>query len=339
MKRTIKFLAVSLALALTVCGLSACSDSSQTTSQKPAKSQTPTAAVSSAAKTTGDFIVGFSNNNDLYPYCVKFREYLQKDAEKEGLKILVANAKGDTNVQNGQIDNFIVQNAQIVSAISNDLNGSVPALEAARAKDIPYISFLTSVKGGDDYNKYIYIGSQNYDAGLLQGQYLAKVLKKDAKILYMTGSPNDQQCIDRKKGFKEGLKSRTDVKILAELNSNNTKDKGVSITEDWMQAYDSFDAIIGQNDDSVLGAIEALKSSNRLKGVITVGIDGSDDALASIQKGEMTMSVLQDAKAQAEAGVSVMKQVRDGVDPATIKDVLVPFQAVSKDNVATYLNK
>ena len=68
-----------------------------------------------------------------------------------------------------------------------------------------------------------------------------------------------------------------------------------------------------------------------------VGLDGSEDALALIEAGEMTMSVLQDARGQAIAGAEVLKQICDGVDPATIEDIYVPFQAVTEENVADYM--
>ncbi len=296
-------------------------------------------ATAAAAESTEEFIVGFANNNDVYDYCAKFRDYLVEATEAEGITIFVTDAKGDTNVQNGQIDDLIIREAKVVSAISNDLDGSVPALEAARAAKIPYISFLTTVRNADDYDKFIYIGSRNYDAGHMQGEYLTKALPKDAKIIYLTGQPNDQQYIDRKAGLVDALAERTDITWLAEYNSENQKDKGLSITEDCLQAYDSFDAIVCQNDDSALGVVEALKAANRLEGVITVGLDGSDSALASIKAGELTISILQDAKAQAAAGAKVFAQIRDGVDPATIEDILVPFTVINAENVNEYLPK
>lgn len=292
-----------------------------------------------AVAAEADFTFGFSNNNDVYPYCAKFRTYLAEECEKQGMKVLVTNAGGDVATQNSDIDNFIVQGANAVGAISMDPDGSIPAVEAARTAGIPYISFLASVRDEGNYDQYIYIGSQNYDAGLLQGEYLAEVLPENAQILYLTDRPSDQQYADRKAGLLDGLKERTDIEIVSEMNSQNAKDKGMSITEDWMQMYDKIQCIVGQNDDSVIGAIEALKSAGRLEGVITVGIDGSDDALALIEAGEMSMSVLQDAKAQAQAGADVLVQIRDGADPAEIEDVNVPFQAITSENVADYLSE
>lgn len=285
------------------------------------------------------FLVGFANNNDIYDYCAKFRSYLKEETEALGMTLIVTNAGGDTNVQNGQIDDFITQSAKIVSAISNDLSGSIPALEAARKANIPYISFLTTISNADSYDKFIYIGSQNYDAGLLQGNYAADNLPPDASIIYFTGEQNDQQYIDRKKGLQDGLGKRTDIKILAEFNVKNQKDLGMSTAEDCLQSFATFDAIICQNDDSALGAVEALKTAKKLDTVMIIGLDGSEGALASIKADEMRMSVLQDARAQARAGAEVFKKIKDGVSAGEIADIFVPFTAITAANVDQYLGK
>ena len=295
------------------------------------------AAMSLTALADDAYLVGFANNSDTYDYCAKFRTYLKDATEGQGIEIMVTDSCGDTNVQNGQIDDFIVQNAQVVSAISNDLSGSVPALKAAEEAGIPYISFLTSVSGGDDYPGYIYVGSPNVEAGKAQGEYLVEVLPEDAKILYFTGEPNDQQYIDRKQGLTDALAARDDIEILDEYNVQNGKDLGMSTAEDCIMSYDHFDAIVCQNDDSALGVVQALKTNDMLADVLVLGIDGSDPALESIKNGEMAMTALQDAKGQAEAGAEIFAALRDGTDPAEIEDVFIPFQIVTADNVDDYL--
>lgn len=295
------------------------------------------AAMGTSVMAEDAFLVGFANNSDTYNYCAKFRTYLKEATEAEGIEIMVTDAAGDTNVQNGQIDDFIVQKANVVSAISNDLDGSVPALKAAEEAGIPYVSFLTSVSGGNDYDGYIYVGSPNVDAGTAQGEYLVEVLPENAKILYFTGEPNDQQYIDRKQGLTDALAARDDIEILDEYNVKNSKDLGMSTTEDCLMSYDEFDAIVCQNDDAALGVVQALKSADMLEEVLVLGVDGSDDALASIKAGELSMTALQDAKGQAEAGAQIFAQLRDGTDPAEIEDVYIPFQIVTADNVDEFI--
>lgn len=282
------------------------------------------------------YLVGFANNSDTYNYCAKFRTYLKQATEAKGIDITVTDAGGDTNVQNGQIDDFIVQNVDVVSAISNDLDGSIPALESARSAGLPYVSFLTSVSGGDEYDGYIYVGSPNYDAGKAQGEYLCKAFPEGASILYFTGTPNDQQYIDRKQGLEDALKD-SGIVILDEYNVENAKDLGMSTTEDCLLSYDSFDAIVCQNDDAALGAVEALKAAGKKDNVQVLGVDGSDDALESIKNGDMTMTSLQDAKAQAEAGAQIFEALKNGTDPADIQDVNIPFKIVTSENVDQYL--
>ncbi len=89
-----------------------------------------------------------------------------------------------------------------------------------------------------NYDAYIYVGSENYDAGYLQGEYLCKVLPENAQILYLTDRPSDQQYVDRKEGLLAALADREDIEIVSEMNSQNKKDLGMSITEDWLQVYD-----------------------------------------------------------------------------------------------------
>ena len=329
------------AMCLTGCGASG-GDTAAEESQAPAADgeasaeQTDSAATDEAAAGEA-YLVGFANNSDTYNYCAKFRSYLKEETEAKGIQIMVTDAAGDTNVQNGQIDDFIVQNVNVASAISNDSDGSVPALEAAKTAGIPYISFLVAVTGGDDYDGYIYVGSPNTDAGRAQGEYLCEVLPENAKILYFTGEPVDQQYADRKQGLTDALKARSDIEIMDEYNVKNAKDQGMRTTEDCLMSYETIDAIVCQNDDAALGVVEALKSAGRLDGILVLGVDGSDDALAAIKSGEMAMTALQDARAQAKAGADIFEQIKNGTNPADIEDVYVPFKIVTADNVDEYL--
>ena len=66
-------------------------------------------------------------------------------------------------------------------------------------------------------------------------------------------------------------------------------------------------------------------------------MDGNDEALASIKAGEMAMTALQDARAQAQAGADIFEQLKNGTEPKDIEDVYIPFQKVTADNVEEYM--
>lgn len=327
-----KCLSILLVLAL-VCSLSACGTPAASTASSPAPAPDNSQSRDAAP---AKYVVGFSNVDDIYDYCAKFRDYLVEECKAQGIELIVTNAGGDANVMNGQIEDMIIQEAKTVSTIACNPDGNVPALEAARTAAIPYVAFLNSITSGKDYDKYIYIGSQNYDAGTMQGKYLSETLPQNAKVIFLTGSLSNQENLDRKNGMMDALKGRTDIEFIAEYDVDSKKDLAMSTTEDCMQAFAKFDAIVCQNDDAALGAVEALKAAGRLEGVITVGLDGSDAALSSILSGELSMSVLQNARAQAKAGAQVFAQLRDGADPASIEDIYVPFEIITKENAANF---
>ncbi|MFA1625651.1 substrate-binding domain-containing protein [Rhizobium mongolense] len=111
----------------------------------------------------------------------------------------------------------------------------------------------------------------------------------------------------------------------------------MKVTEDWIQSFPQFDAIVAANDQMALGALQALKGADRLKGVMISGVDGTADALNAITAGEMSQTIFQDAAGQAKAAFDVVEGLKKG-EPAPAEK-LVPFASITKDNVQQYAKK
>ena len=109
----------------------------------------------------------------------------------------------------------------------------------------------------------------------------------------------------------------------------------MKVTEDWIQSFPKFDAIVAANDQMALGALQALKAAERDKGVLISGIDGVPDALKAIAAGEMAQSIFQNAPGQAKTAFEVVEMIKAG-KPAPAEK-LVPFESITKDNVKTYM--
>ena len=147
--------------------------------------------------------------------------------------------------------------------------------------------------------------------------------------------PGMYHTTERLQGFTDAcLSKRPDVKLLSSLSGNYSRAEGMKVTEDWVQSFPQFDAIIAANDQMALGALQALKTSGRLKGVMISGIDGTADALAAIESGEMSQTIFQNAKGQAETAFQVVQGMMKG--ETTPPEKLVPFESITKENVAKY---
>ncbi len=276
------------------------------------------------------FAVGYTNiaDSDFFPNMVK-KAFIDAAKADAAVDVKFADANNDVTRQLDQIDNFIAQKVRAIVVVPVDYEGITPGIERANKAGIPVVTLNIQAKGG----KSTFVGSKNIDAGRMQGEFMAKALPQGAKVLYLQGTPGLYHSMEREQGFMAALKARKDVSVLSSLSGNYSRAEGMKITEDWVQRYPKFDAIVAGNDQMALGALQALKTAGR-KGVLISGIDGTADAKTAIKAGEMAQSVLQNGQAQAQGAFKVLTELKAG--KAAPADVLVPFESISKDNVARY---
>ena len=288
---------------------------------------------SSGGSSDGVFTIGYCNSADTDVFDMSRKTALiEATKDDDRIEIKFADSNQDPMKQLGDADTFIAQGVDMLILVPNDSEAIVPAIEAAAAAGIPVMCLGIKAASGD----FTFVGSQNYDSGYMQGEFFAENLPENGTVLYLAGTAGMDHSTARRNGFQDALAAagRTDVKILADLDGNYEKAKAMQITEDWIQKFPQFDAIVAANDQMALGAVEALKGANRLEGVMISGIDGVPEAYAAIENGEMVQTILQDAPGQALAAYDVIKLAIDGKELPV--EVLVPFQSVTIENLADF---
>ncbi|MPN42593.1 D-threitol-binding protein [bioreactor metagenome] len=116
------------------------------------------------------------------------------------------------------------------------------------------------------------------------------------------------------------------------------KDKAMATMEDWLQKHPNVCGVIAANDGMTLGAIEAFKGAGKdLSKCYFYGIDGMQDACASIKAGELTASVLQDAEGMMKKGLEMINDMLNGKkvsrEPQYVESILI-----TKDNVDQFID-
>ena len=335
-----KKLLAMLVAGIMVCSLAACGGAEEkkktnTAVEEEASSETDAEDSSTEDTNSSDdkFVIGYSNRLDSATFLMDLKTAFDEAASADAsLEVLYADANGDSQKQLEQIDNFFVQGIDCLVVIPNDGESIVSAIEEANKKDIPVIVLSTEATGGE----YYFVGISNVECGVLQGEYMKEALPENAKVLYLGGSSIYQISADRKEGFYEGLGDRTnDVEILSEQECQYSIDDGMRIMEDWIQTYPEFDAVVCVNDDSAMGAIQALKGANILDGKLVAGIDATEDAKAAVKNGELTMTVMQDPAAQAQAVYDAAKVLQSGKEPEKV--IETPLVAITADNIDKYM--
>jgi inositol transport system substrate-binding protein len=278
--------------------------------------------------------IGYANNNDSDFFDKYKRDEFEKlTAVDTTVRATFTNANQDMQLQLDQVDNFIAQKMNVIILCPVDTAGIVPAIEKANAANIPVICIGVDAGGGD----FTYVGTQYIDAGIRQGAYMVEHLPENAKVVYLSGTPGYSHSRDRRQGFFETLAAgRPDVTIIAEQTGMYQRVDAMRITEDWIQSFPQIDGVIAANDQMALGALEALKGAKRNQGVLIAGVDATTAACEAIKNGEMAFSVLQSAPALAKQAYDSIKKLQRG--ETLEKEIIIPHQNVSIENVDEYLN-
>lgn len=290
---------------------------------------------------SGTFNIGYVNLADTDTFCMARETALTAELAGTEFSVSYTDGNNDNQKQIDQTNAFLAKGVDALILVPADSDAIGPAISAANTNETPVICLGIKANSGD----FTYIGSENYDAGYMQGEYMAQILPENANVLYCAGTAGLQHSADRRKGFQEALveAGREDVTILADQDGDYVKDEAMRICDAWVQTYSdgaggvSFDAIICANDQMALGCMESLKGAGVLTAageILISGVDGTDEAIAAVAEGFMAQTVLQDAPGQAAACHEVLQQLANGETPE--KEIIVSFQSITADNVADY---
>ena len=275
--------------------------------------------------------VFFSAHADATDYTGKLYNGVKAKAGAAGTEVEFLNANGDANLQIDQIYGAIDQKPAALIVLAVDGDAVIPAVEKANASGIPVIATNRDLNGG----KFAKVMSDERQAGRLQGEYMAKHLPPDAKIVYLMGESSQSSAVQRWEGFKEAcLDKRRDIQLLAKADGKWNESEGIKYMTLWMQVFPKIDAVIAGNDNMALGAMKALKAANRSQGVLISGVDAMDYAVAAVAAGDMSQTVKQDAEKTVDAINGLLQNALSGSVPTD--DVKIPFTEITKDNVAQF---
>ena len=128
------------------------------------------------------------------------------------------------------------------------------------------------------------------------------------------------------------------IKIIDKQTSNWQRDEAQNLMTNWLSTGAEFDGVIANNDESAIGAIQAMKAAGiDMKAVVVGGVDATQDALPAMQAGDLDVTVFQDAAGQGQGALDAALKLAKG--EAVEQKVYIPFQLVTPANIGDFLAK
>ncbi|MBF6037742.1 MULTISPECIES: sugar ABC transporter substrate-binding protein [Pseudomonas] len=284
-----------------------------------------------------DMKIGVSMSQFDDTWLTYLRESMDKKAKSypEGVQLQFEDARSDVVKQLSQVESFISQKVDAIVVNPVDTAATRKITEAAVKAGIP----LVYVNRRPDDLKLpkgvVTVASNDLEAGEMQMQYLADKMGGKGDIVILLGDLANNSTTNRTKGVKDVLAKYPNIKIEQEQTGTWLRDKGMTLVNDWLTQGRKFDAVIANNDEMAIGAAMALQQAGVDKGsVLIAGVDGTPDGLNAIKKGNMTVSVFQDAKGQADGSIDTA--VKMAKNEPVEQAVWVPYRLITPQNVDTF---
>ena len=282
--------------------------------------------------------LGVSYQNLAFPYVAALQKAAQAACKALGVKCLETDAFNDTKKELKNVESMLAQGVNCLAFEAASLKASSASIVAAIKKGVPVVQFNGKAEGGQWVT---FVGSEQPDSGAQLGVWLAGLYKQlgkpQLKGIYLRGVAGQITDIARNDGLKNRLKAENllDKISFTEQYADYDRGKGQSVTESLLTRDKSYDFIVANNDDMILGALQVARQFKLLGKVHMAGVDGLPEALDAIQKGDLDATVFQDPEGQGGGGIWGCYLHLSGVKLP--KDILIPFKLVTKGNVSEFV--
>lgn len=278
------------------------------------------------------------------------RPALVKAFKAAGVKYDIQNAEGDADKMATIADGMITGGVTVLAIVNLDSDSGAAIEQKAKKQGVKTIDYDRLTLGG---SADVYISYDNSKVGALQGEGLKKCLgDKDANLIYLNGSPTDNNATLFSQGAHSVLDKVSTYKNVAEQAVPDwDNEKAVTIFEQLYTKVDGkVDGVYAANDGLAGGVISILKKNGQNGKVPVTGQDATVEGLQNILTGDQCMTIQKSATGQAgalaKAAIAMAKgdkaettgTTKDDTGNREVPAVLLDPVAIDKSNVKAVID-
>lgn len=284
-------------------------------------------------------------------------EQAKRIEQEENVKLVITvkDGQGSQSLQEKQASSLLEKGYDVLLINVVDRTSVARLVDYAKALDVPLVFFNREPVEEDllRSQRVCYVGADAVQSGQLQGSLLVEAWQTDPTRLDRNGDGKLQYVmLEGDLGHQDAL-LRTESVISTLSEAGIATDKLATGIANWLRVQanakmalwiekygDQIEAVISNNDEMALGALDALQTAGVNPLPAVVGIDGTPAALAAVQSGQMLGTVYNDAEGQAYAVLqTAFAMARGQPIPHQSKYLYLPYIRITPANVAYYMSE
>lgn len=286
------------------------------------------------AKLINPVIIGFAQLGSESAWRNANSESIKQAAKDAGVDLIFKNAEGDLQLQKQIIQEFIIQQVDIIVFPPLVSEGWDDILTDAKEAKIPVILLDRLVKTNKPNLFDVSIGSDFFSEGEKVAQWLVDNVDttKQVNIIELQGLPGSSPTTGRAKGFRQVIEKYPNIKFLDSTPGDFIRAKGNIVMAGMLKKYGkNINVVFAHNDDMALGAIDAIEAYGLKPGkdILILSVDGEKAILQAIKDHKANVS----AECTPLLGPVLIQTIND-----LLAGKKVPKRIVSKEKVFTIEN-
>lgn len=273
-------------------------------------------------------------------FMMALHQGIQEKAKELGVEIIMVNANLDAGMQSNQVEDLLTQGVDALLLNPVDGNAITPMVIEANQKGIPVFTVDVVANEGEVINKNL---TDNYKLGKNQGIYISEKLKDKygdykGNIVNLVASFGTTSGIERDKGFMEHINQYPNIEVVFRQAAEWDQEKALNLMMNALQANSEIDAVVGGNDNVIIGAYNAIEQSGRFypcedeKHITLIGADGNQQAIDLIRKGKIDATVSQNPILMGANSIKlIVEYLVEGKIPP--KEFESPQMLITIDNI------
>lgn len=266
---------------------------------------------------------------------------LNREQEAQGRSAIVLESRvagdGEAGIENqiSQMRELIKARVDVLIVQPTDNAALSGPLREANAVGIPVVAYDQYIDGGV---LAAFRTSDNYQAGYLDGEYLASRFPAEREIrLVLVEYPHVSSTVERVNGFLDALsqagRRHKLLKTYQAVEPVGGRQAAAAILRDF-PTPGSIDAIFTVNDSGGLPVVQGLSEAGR-KEILVATVDGDPASVENIRDGRLT--VIDSAQFCGPLGAAAMKAawtILEGGQPP--RHALTPVFPITRETLAIY---
>ncbi|MGI6454457.1 MAG: sugar ABC transporter substrate-binding protein [bacterium] len=279
------------------------------------------------------FVMKTMNN----PFFIRMQEGAEEAARQHEVDVIVQAPDRELDVERQMqiIENLIQTQVDVLCITPSGSREIIPAIARANQANIPVIIVDTRVDEdaaqAAGISTAAFIGSDNYQGGVLAGQHVVNHFHADTEIAILEGVPGHETADSRLQGFRDGIKDAPHIRIVSSQPANAERDLGFNVTQNMLQTNPGIKAIFAINDMMALGAVEAIAAAGKTGDIMVIGFDAVDEAKQAIRNGSMTGSIAQFPYDMGKIAIETSVKILQG--ESVPQSIPVKIELITRENL------